>query len=272
MKSRFKFTIKSNDCDLVPYLKEKTELSVQKIKLCIRAGGCWIKRKNTKKLLRSKKLKKILQPGDFVELCYDENALTFKGESPFLLFENKSYGFYYKPQNVLSQPSPFGDVSSMEHLLKPISDRPIFIIHRLDREASGIMTIAYTKNAAQKLSAIWNTQDVTKTYQAQVLGHLEPKSGQITQRIKGKPATTNYEVIKQLETTSLVQATIETGRYHQIRRHLSHIGNPVMGDPRYGRKNYDERGLRLVASEIQLTCPFSKKVIHQEIPSDKKLW
>lgn len=265
---------------LVDYLAEQTTLSKIKIKKAIGAGGCWIKRSHvkSKKLQRLRKLKYILQPGDILEFYFDENALSYDGAPPIPLYEAKDWGLWFKPVNVLSGPSRYGEVCAIDFLVQQVSDHDnIFIVNRLDREASGIMVLGYSRRGAAKLSELWHSNEVEKFYQLEVLGVPEETKGEITFPLDGKTARTEYEVVdvqtaKSGRVTSRIKACIRTGRFHQIRRHFSKLGHPVMGDPRYGQNNGHIHGLQLVSSEVQFRCPFSKRAIHVFAPTEHLLW
>jgi 23S rRNA pseudouridine1911/1915/1917 synthase len=125
------------------------------------------------------------------------------------------------------------------------------IVHRLDKDTSGLMVIAKNDFAREYLAAQFKSRTVTKGYLVLVKGRLSPERGiieapigrdpQRKQRMAiveaGKEATTQYQVRKYLDTYTLVEVTPLTGRTHQIRIHLSAIGYPVVGDPIYGIKS-----------------------------------
>jgi 23S rRNA pseudouridine1911/1915/1917 synthase len=125
------------------------------------------------------------------------------------------------------------------------------IVHRLDKDTSGLMVIAKNNFAREYLTAQFKSRTVTKRYLVLVKGRLSPQQGIIEapvgrdphrrQRMAivetGKEATTRYRVRKYLSNYTLVEVTPLTGRTHQIRIHLSAIGFPVVGDPTYGTKS-----------------------------------
>ena len=123
----------------------------------------------------------------------------------------------------------------------------IFVVHRLDRETSGILLFAKNEAAKFRLQSQW--QDTKKKYLAIVHGRCEKRAETITTYLaenqaygvyttndarKGKLAHTAYKVLKQTKDLSLLEVDLLTGRKHQIRVHLAAIGHPVVGDPRYG--------------------------------------
>ena len=123
------------------------------------------------------------------------------------------------------------------------------IVHRLDRDTSGLMVVARTDAAMARLRAQWQQRSVLKLYLALVAGHprelvaaIEAPIGRDARDRKrmavsaeGRPATSHYRVVELFRGCALVEVRIETGRTHQIRVHLASIGHPVMGDPIYGR-------------------------------------
>jgi 23S rRNA pseudouridine1911/1915/1917 synthase len=130
------------------------------------------------------------------------------------------------------------------------------IVHRLDRDTSGVMVVAKHEHSMRKLVNQFKQRDVHKEYMAIVRGIPIPGSGTIetligrserdrkrmsTEVRNGKPAVTHYQLVEVAGGHSLVAVHIETGRTHQIRVHMSHIGHPVLGDAVYGRRNTGDR-------------------------------
>ena len=141
------------------------------------------------------------------------------------------------------------------------NERKIFLIHRLDREAAGIVLVAHDKGAAGKLSRLFQNRSIVKHYRAQVLGNLADSKQEDTIQIPldGKTAITNYNAVSYdpSSNTTRVEVVIQTGRKHQIRRHFDMIGFPVMGDPVYGEGNKNTEGMQLTATALEFKCPFS---------------
>ena len=123
------------------------------------------------------------------------------------------------------------------------------IVHRLDKGTSGCIVVAKTDLAHQSLVAQFKSRTVKKVYRAVCRGRFENLAGRIETPIgrsrhnrkkmsarppRGRPALTEYRVLKQMEDTALVELTLHTGRTHQIRVHMAHIGHPVLGDRVYG--------------------------------------
>ncbi|MCX7793133.1 MAG: RluA family pseudouridine synthase [Thermodesulfovibrionales bacterium] len=159
----------------------------------------------------------------------------------------------------------------LNEYLKNKNER-VFIVHRLDRDTSGIMIFAKTEEAKRLLQAGWN--EAEKTYICLVEGRLKEKEGIITgylketdtflvypvkSRVDSKYAATEYRVLKEGRDYSLLEVKLLTGRKNQIRVHLSAIGHPVAGDKKYGAKTDPLRRLCLHAESLSFKHPVTGK-------------
>jgi 23S rRNA pseudouridine1911/1915/1917 synthase len=156
----------------------------------------------------------------------------------------------------------------------------VFIVHRLDRDTSGIMVFAKTEEAKRRLQERWH--ETEKKYIALVEGIPEKKEGVITSKLKesktllvyetdsrdAKPSATAYKVLKTAIGYSLLELKLLTGRKNQIRVHLSGIGVPVAGDKKYGAKTNPFNRLCLHAWRLSLTHPVTGKklIFESKIP------
>lgn len=152
-----------------------------------------------------------------------------------------------------------------------------FIVHRLDREVSGVMILAKTEEAKRRLMNSWDHNE--KVYTAVVEGIPHPAEGTITSyldetspaRVRvvhkmpgAREAITHYKVLKQTETHALVEIRIETGRRHQIRAHLASIGCPIAGDKRYGARTNPLQRVALHSTRLTFDHPVSKQRVRIE--------
>lgn len=134
------------------------------------------------------------------------------------------------------------------------------IVHRLDKDTSGLLVVARTDLAYQSLVAQLASRKAGREYQALVCGHMKVNSGEIDEPIgrsrtnrtkmavdrRGREALTRFAVMRQAGPCDLVQLKLGSGRTHQIRVHLCHIGKPVFGDPTYGGRGRWAQGLDLL--------------------------
>lgn len=154
----------------------------------------------------------------------------------------------------------------------PRSRNRVYIVHRLDRETSGILVLAKSEQAKIFLQGHW--QETDKRYLTVVHGSLAPKTGTISSYLTensaftvystpdpalGKLSRTEYTVLKEARGFSLLEIRLLTGRKHQIRVHLSEKGHPVVGDRKYGRGNDTSATLALHARSISFTHPVNGK-------------
>lgn len=179
----------------------------------------------------------------------------------------------------------FGTLSSVNGDLRP------GIVHRLDRETSGVLVVARTDQAHQALARQFHDREVEKTYLALVHGRMKQPQGRITKAITrdparrtrmtarlaaGRTAVTEYRVLEEWPRFSFLEVQIKTGRTHQIRVHLSSIGHPVVGDRLYGAPATipDLPPLArffLHAHRLRFASPSSNELIGVESPLPEEL-
>lgn len=184
-----------------------------------------------------------------------------------------------KPAGLLTIPDREGKDISLKQLLKNKYGE-IFTVHRLDKDTSGLIVFAKTETAHKQLSQLFEARETVKIYNGLVLGSPFEKSGIINEPIaehptkkgvmtvykKGKESITEYEVLQTFRYYSWMQFRILTGRTHQIRVHMKHLGNPIVSDEVYGdgkpvyisalKKNYklsaNEEAERPILSRLAL--------------------
>jgi tRNA pseudouridine32 synthase / 23S rRNA pseudouridine746 synthase len=242
------------------FLLQTTKFSREELINAAAKGALWLE-KAKGKMLRERSLNVKVNPEDTVTLFYDTKVLELPAlKEAQCLYENERYGIWVKDTGVMPQGTQTGDHTSLLRFIELKKKKNIFLVHRLDRETAGLMVFAYDSQTAGRLSELFQKNQVRKIYQAIVLGEIETGSeATIDVALDDKKAITHYRVLKNRNGKSLLSVEIETGRLHQIRRHLDHIGHPVMGDPKYGRGNKNREGLMLIAKSLSFIDPWDKK-------------
>ena len=251
----------STACDLIA---ARAGLAKSRVKDAMCKGAVWLtgKRGGRKRL---RKATAQLRPGDVLELSYDPRLLAVKPPVAQCLHDGGQYSVWLKPAGLLSQGTDYGDHCSLVRQVEVHFwlKRPVLPVHRLDREAAGLMILAHSKAAAAKLSQLLQDNAIDKQYRVTVLGHPIPEQGVIELPLDNKPAITCYALTSydSAGNTSVVEVTLKTGRLHQIRRHFAMLGHPVLGDPKYGVGNKNTTGMELVAHRLTFRCPFTRKEV-----------
>ncbi len=210
-----------------------------------------------------------------------------------VVFEDEAIVVVNKPAGMVVHPAVGHRSGTLVHALlahcgeslRGIGDiqRP-GIVHRLDKDTSGLMVVAKTEGAHRHLVGQFQDRSLKRTYHALCLGTPQPPKGTIatligrspTHRQKmavvaknGKEAITHYETLKTFGDRSLIVCRLDTGRTHQIRVHLHHIGHPLLGDPVYGGRRSQTPLIQrqaLHASQLSLMHPLTQKDMHFSCP------
>lgn len=174
----------------------------------------------------------------------------------------------------------------MEYLKKKNKNNRIFIIHRLDKDTSGIIMFAKNERAKHLYQDNWNDIVKKRCYYAVIDGKMENKEGTIKSYLKengnmvysvkdrsGKIAITEYKVLKERKNISLLDINLKTGRKNQIRVHMKENKTPILGDLKYGEKSKLINRLALHAYKLELVNPVTKKLLTFEInmPNEFKI-
>lgn len=255
------------------FLMKLSKLTLPQVTEAASKGAVWIQRKGKGKILRIRDVRSILAPDDVVQFFYDANVLRLPDvKESECLYDDQNYGAWIKPAGVVPQGTQTGDHASLLRFVEIKKKKEVFLVHRLDRETRGIMLIGYNSKAAAQLSELFQKNLIKKEYEAIVVGEMERGYKEtITASLDDKEAITHIESLGSKNGKSHLRIEIETGRLHQIRRHLDHIGHPIMGDPKYGKGNKNRQGLQLVAVSICFTDPWSKETQNLSIPSELSL-
>lgn len=166
---------------------------------------------------------------------------------PDIIFENDFFVAVNKPSGLLSIPDRLGQELSLKDILKSRYEN-IYTVHRLDKDTSGIIVFAKNEETHKQLSQLFEGRDVEKFYLGLVHGKLinetgsidasimehPGKTGKMITHVKGKVSLTDYTVLESFRLYSWLQFQIHTGRTHQIRVHMQHMGHPIVCDELYG--------------------------------------
>lgn len=198
------------------------------------------------------------------------NTLQVIFEDSHLIVVNKPAGQLVIPGRGEAEGKPLVDELS-SHIRKKA-----YVVHRIDRETSGLVAFAKDAKTHRELSMFWEGREVQKTYLAWVLGKMEKKevlldyplkafgSGRMGVDPKGKPSQTRYRVAKTEAQASLLEIELLTGRRHQIRVHLYQAGHPVLGDPLYGQERPVGGAPRLMLHAYRLSIPHAGETLRLE--------
>lgn len=276
MKKELHITIETENKTAVDILSTELsslDLSRQSIKQAMQKGCTWLESSNQKGqkfIRRLRRAKKTLLKGDILHCYYDSDVLATEPTNATLVSDEGDYSVWNKPAGMLSQGSKWGDHCTInrwvEKNIKP--ERPAFIVHRLDRAANGLIILAHKKQVASQFSQMFKNHEIQKHYEVLVNGDFKAslntaeETKTINDDIDGKTAISHISLMKYDPSAkeSLLDVQIETGRKHQIRKHLSKLGYPVIGDRMYGialSKNTSV-DLQLKAMSLSFICPIVK--------------
>lgn len=251
-------------CDL---LAEVTGISKLKVKDAMQKGAVRLQRPHAK-AVRLRRAKAVVRPGDELMLFYDDELLARVPPAPECRHDAGRYSVWLKPAGLMTQGTAFGDHCALLRLVElQLRPRPAFLVHRLDREAVGLVLVAHDAEAAAAFSRLFAGRGVVKRYRVEVRGKA-PETGVIELPLDGRAAVTSYRLTAYDAAADRSELEVETatGRKHQIRRHLATAGFPVVGDPRYGGGRSSRSGLRLIASYLAFVCPFERRRVEFALP------
>ena len=263
--------IVNKEGELLDYLYNNLDMPKKRIKQYLTHGSIYVN--NNKTTQYNYKLIK----GMTIVIDTDNKN---KKELPFdILFEDDHIIVVNKPSGLLTIATAKEKEKTLYHIVRDYliskdKNSRIFIVHRLDKDTSGIVVLAKDEKTKNKLQENWNEYVTLREYIGVVHGTLKNKEDKIVQNLKetktnlvyvsrdkdGKEAITNYKVIKENDKYSMVSVIIETGRKNQIRVAFSTLKHPLVGDKKYGIRDNENR-LYLHANRLKMYYPEIKKDI-----------
>lgn len=252
-KNTFLVSTLDVDSRLDKFLDQKLEINRSQIKKHIESGNI---------LLNGKIVKAgySLREGDTITVSFEDEEKLLPENIDFnIIYEDEYLAVISKPQDLVVHPGAGnksgtlvnGLLYKFKNLSNPIDEDRPGIVHRLDKDTSGLMIIAKNDEAYYKLVDMFKNREIEKHYLAIVHGNIyedfdvdAPIGRDPNNRIKmkvveenSKHASTSFHVVKNFDKFTLLDVTLHTGRTHQIRVHLSYVNHPVVGDETYGIKN-----------------------------------
>ena len=275
MNREYELTAEESGQRLDKYLAEKmTDLSRSRIKELVQAGEVLVNGKKSKVSYK-------VQKGDLIQvtvLPLEPLALEAENIPLDIVYEDKDVIVVNKPQGMVVHPAAGHPshtlVNALLYHTRDLADSPEGfrpgIVHRIDKDTSGLLMVAKNAAARESLEKQLATKSNKRQYLAIVHGNFAEEEGTIDAPIgrnpkdrkqmavveKGKSAVTHFKVLEQYQGYSLVECQLETGRTHQIRVHMAYIGHPLAGDPLYGpRKTLPGHGQFLHAKTLGFEQP-----------------
>lgn len=269
------------------------DLSRSKIQSAIKSGKVLVNQKSVKPSYTLKENDVIICSDFEMEsnnIPPQDILLDIVYEDDNMLVVNKSSGMLTHPTTIEKENTLVNALKFKygENLSDINGDFRRGILHRLDRNTSGLLMVAKNNQAHEFLTNQIKEKTAIRRYLAVVKGRIEedmtldfpigrhqtqPQKMDVVYGEKGKPSLTELRVIEKFKDATFVELTLKTGRTHQIRVHLSHIGHPVYNDTMYGfgkmRIRTEEQVLQ--AYKLKFTKPFGNEIIEREIPMDEKL-
>ena len=269
------------------YLAEELGISRSTIKKMIDEGYILVNGKNTKaSLILSLNDEITVKDGFIKEAPFEAEDIPIDivYEDEDLLVINKKSGMVVHPGNGNTSGTL---VNALMHYTKNLSNKEAFrpgIVHRIDKDTSGLMLVAKNDKAHDILAEGFKNKTIKREYIALVCGIINEDSGIIDAPIgrdakdrkkmcvtseNSKKAVTHFKVLKRYEGYTLLRLKLDTGRTHQIRVHMKYIGHPVYNDPVYG-KAYNDFGQFLHSASIDFDQPTTHEHLHFECDLPKE--
>lgn len=232
---------------------------------------------------------KPLKKGDTVILNTAQVEETLTHTMLRIIFEDDYLIVAYKRNGLLSMASESERKKTAYYILSEYlkakdKNSRVFIVHRLDRETSGLMLFAKSADIQHKLQQNWNDIVLERKYVAVIGGHPKNDSGEISSYLaenkaftvysthdseRGEKATTHYKVLRKGKNTTLVELELDTGKKNQIRVHMKDMFCPIIGDKKYGGRPSAINRVALHAQKIRFIHPITNEEMNFETPVPK---
>lgn len=264
------------------------DLSRRRARVLIEIGGVFVNRARVKvagRAVRAGQTIEAIMGGALARAASDVGAEARGRDEASLpaysvVFEDDDIVVVDKPAGLLTAPTPESDRNNLMSLLsrreRETRARPLFLVHRLDLDTSGLLVVAKTPLANKNLAERFRVHDVRREYLSVVFGELSSACSRIEAPIRGKRAVTNISIEERLGTgATWIRCRLETGRTHQIRIHLAGVSHPVLGDIEHGRKTrFDPPRMALHAAVLGFAHPRTGAPIELSSPwpADLTAW
>ncbi len=233
---------------------------------------------------------RLVNEGDTISINFDQAFVTFKHQRIELVYEdddiiviNKGYGMLSMGTDKVKEGTVYSD---MRRYVKSHNHKSqLFIIHRLDRDTSGLMMLAKSIEAKDNIQHNWNNMVIARKYVAVVEGELENNEGVVKSYLaenskfevystnnpeEGQLAITRYKVLRRGHGMTMIEVELDTSRKNQIRVHMKDLGHPIVGDRKYGAKASPIHRLALHAFTLRFVHPITKQLMDFETPIPSK--
>ncbi|MBE6156905.1 MAG: RluA family pseudouridine synthase [Firmicutes bacterium] len=283
-----KLIVDKEEIRIDKYLSDKTEYSRELITKMLKEGYIQINEKLVKPSYKTK-LDDLVEIDDSYKIEQDINPVKMSLD---IVYEDKDIMVINKPSGLVVHPGNGNTnntlVNGLMYYTNELSDlggnERVGIVHRLDKDTSGLMLVAKSNKAHEILSDDFKNKRVYREYYALLIGnfpsdtaHIDAPIGRskdnfnkMEVRSDGKDARTNLKVLKRYKDYTLVSLVLETGRTHQIRVHMAYVGYPIFNDPVYVNKKATEFGQLLHSKVIRFTHPITKEtlVFESDLPKE----